>query len=54
MSRYLTIATKANPTGTTAAPNRPSTERAFLKQMPVSELVVMVQGIRQLQSAGRA
>jgi hypothetical protein len=39
--------------GTTTAPNaRRST--CIFEQMPVSELAVMMQGRRQLQSAGRA
>ena len=41
------------PTGTTTVPTaRRST--CIFEQMPVSELAVMVQGCRQLQSAGRA
>jgi len=49
----IVITTKANPTGTTTAPTaRRST--CIFEQMPVSELAVMVQGRRQLQSAGRA
>jgi hypothetical protein len=49
----IVITTKANPTGTTTA----STARrltCIFEQMPVSEVAVMVQGCRQLQSAGRA
>ena len=39
--------------GTTTAPNaRRST--CIFEQMPVSELAVIMQGCRQLQSAGRA
>jgi hypothetical protein len=46
----IVITTKANPTGTTTAPTaRRST--CICEQMPVSELAVMVQGRRQLQSA---
>ena len=49
----IVITTKTNPTGTTAAPTaRRST--CIFEQMPVGELAVMVQGCRQLQSAGRA
>src|SRR5208337_5284667 len=49
----IVITTKAKPTGTTTAPTaRRST--CIFEQMPVSELAVMVQGCRQLQSAGRA
>ena len=49
----IVISTKAKPTGTTTAPTaRRST--CIFEQMPVSELAVMVQGCRQLQSAGRA
>ena len=52
-STTIVITTKANPTGTTTAPTaRRST--CICEQMPVSELAVMVQGCRQLQSAGRA
>ena len=52
-STTIVITTKANPTGTTTAPTaRRST--CIFEQMPVSELAVMVQGCRQLQSAGRA
>jgi len=48
----IVITTKANPTGTTTAPTaRRST--CIFEQMPVSELAVMVQGRRQLQSAWR-
>ena len=48
----IVITTKANPTGTTTAPTaRRST--CICEQMPVSELAVMVQGRRQLQSAWR-
>ncbi len=48
----IVITTKANPTGTTTAPTaRRST--CIFEQMPVSELAVMVQGCRQLQSAWR-
>ena len=49
----IVISTKANPTGTTTARTaRRST--CICEQIPVSELAVMVQGRRQLQSAWRA
>jgi len=49
----IVITTKANPMGTTTGfTARRST--CIFEQMPVSELAVMVQGCRQLQSAGRA
>ena len=45
----IVITTKANPTGTTTDPTaRRST--CICEQMPVSELAVMAQGCRQLQS----
>jgi len=49
----IVITTKANPTGTTTAPTARRSACIF-EQMPVRELAVMVQGCRQLQSAGRA
>ena len=49
----IVITTKANPTRTTTAPTAPRSTCIF-EQMPVSELAVMAQGCRQLQSAGRA
>ena len=49
----IVISTKANPTGTTTDPTARRSMCIF-EQMPVSELAVMVQGRRQLQSAGRA
>jgi hypothetical protein len=49
----IVITTKANPTGTTTAPTARRSTSIF-EQMPVSELAVMVEGCRQLQSAGRA
>jgi hypothetical protein len=49
----IVITTQANQKGRTTAPTaRRST--CIFEQMPVSELAVMVQGCRQLQSAGRA
>jgi hypothetical protein len=49
----IVTTTKANPTGTTTAPTA-SRSMGIFEQMPVSELAVMVEGCRQLQSAGRA
>jgi hypothetical protein len=49
----IVIIMKANQKGTTTAPTaRRST--CICEQMPVSELAVIMQGCRQLQSAGRA
>jgi hypothetical protein len=49
----IVITTKANPTE--QLPLRPLVDSTCMfEQMPVSELAVMVQGWRQLQSAGRA
>jgi hypothetical protein len=49
----ITTTTKANPTRTTTAPTARRSTGIF-EQMPVNELAVMMQGRRQLQSAGRA
>jgi hypothetical protein len=49
----IIITTKADPTGTTTAQTARRSMCIF-EQMPVSELAVMAQGCRQLQSAGRA
>jgi hypothetical protein len=49
----IVITAKANQKGTTTAPTaRQST--CICEQMPVSELAAIMQGCRQLQSAGRA
>jgi hypothetical protein len=49
----IVITTKANPRGNNY---RSTAHRSacIFEQMPVSELAVMAQGCRQLQSAGRA
>jgi hypothetical protein len=49
----IVITTKANPRGKNY---RSTAHRSacIFEQMPVSELAVMAQGCRQLQSAGRA
>jgi hypothetical protein len=50
----IVISMKSQSEGNNYRSARPRRSKCIFKQMPVGELAAMVQGRRQLQSAGRA